>query len=250
MSSGWCWEDSNSWGRKQLGLPGLPLYLRVTFPCGLSIRVIHWCLADSHTLCDLGRLSHSFCGAAWLNWVLCSGSHRAALWRWLGCIPIWRLNWGKTRLQAPSGIWRNSFPWAIRLKGLASSWLSAGGHPELLPRIRGKEHRSHMWIEGVSVTLWEKHVGMGICWHGHLQNLESATVCPLATTIHRPPMCKIHLFPLPQSLICLPSYGTSECCHTLRVKWKKIINTVWEKTFQKGDFTSEVNFEMGVGFAM
>lgn len=79
-------------------------------------------------------------------------------------------------------------------------------------------------------------MGVGIYWFSYLWKRQPVTVCPLATTIHITPTCKIYLFPLPPSLICLPSYGARECCYKLRVKWKSFTTTVWEKTFQKRIF--------------
>ena len=45
--------------------------------------------------------------------------------RWLGCVLIWGLYWGRVHFWARSGCWLNSAPCGCRLRPLLSHWLRA-----------------------------------------------------------------------------------------------------------------------------
>lgn len=55
-------------------------------------------------------------GIAWLD--ICFVSHKIASGCWLGCIFIWRFNWGRIYSQAPSGCWQNPFPCSCMTEAL------------------------------------------------------------------------------------------------------------------------------------
>lgn len=69
-----------------------------------------------------------------LSWVLCLASYKAAVGCWLGCILIWRHDWGRIGFRANLGCWQNSFPCSC-VTGGSGFLLDVGMRPPPHPGV-------------------------------------------------------------------------------------------------------------------
>lgn len=58
----------------------------------------------------------------WLSWVSCSGSDKAAAKVQTGYLLLWRLSWGRSRIQSSSGCGQNSISFCPDCFSLAVGW--------------------------------------------------------------------------------------------------------------------------------
>lgn len=94
--------------------------------------VIYCCITNHHGLGDLKQhtLIVSCClyirYRAQHSWVLCCGSHQAAVKCWAGWWYHQRLKWGKVSFQAFADCWHNLVPGIVGHKSPSCYWLSVG----------------------------------------------------------------------------------------------------------------------------